>query len=103
MSKHPLYSTWISILSRCENPRAQRYRDYGGRGIRVCEEWHDIQAFISYVEQELGPRPPGMSLDRIRNDGHYAPGNIRWNDDAGQFENTDRRGRDKISGQFTSA
>lgn len=90
------------MIDRCENLRCQRYRDYGGRGIEVCEAWHDVRAFISYIERELGPRPPGMSLDRIRNDGHYEPGNVCWNTDAGQYENTDRRGRDLVTGRFIS-
>lgn len=91
------------MLDRCDNPRSRRYRDYGGRGIAVCADWHDVRAFISYIERELGPRPPGMSLDRIRNNGHYEPGNVRWNGDTGQYENTDRRSRDPISGRFVSA
>lgn len=103
LSKHPLYQTWTGIMDRCENPRAQRYRDYGGRGIEVCTEWHDVRVFIAYIERELGPRPPGMSLDRIRNNGNYEPGNVRWNGDTGQYENTDRRGRDPVTGKFVSA
>lgn len=103
MSRHPLYSTWVNIIDRCENPHAQRYRDYGGRGIAVCREWHDVRVFIAYIERELGPRPSGTSLDRIRNNGNYEPDNIRWNDDTGQYENTDRRGRDSATGRFITA
>lgn len=103
LSRHPLYGTWAGILDRCENPRAQRYYDYGGRGIKVCPEWHDVRVFVAYIEYELGPRPLGMSLDRIRNDGNYEPGNVRWNDDVGQYVNTERRDRDQGTGRFISA
>lgn len=73
--------------SRCHNPKADNYRWYGGRGIKVSDEWRrDAGAFISYVEQTIGPRPGGKTpggaweytLDRIRNDGNYEPGNLRW-------------------------
>lgn len=103
MSKHPLYQMWCGILDRCENPRAQRYGDYGARGIKVCAEWHDVRIFIEWIESRLGPRPDGMSLDRKDNDGHYEPGNVRWSDDTEQFLNTSRRERDLITGRFTSA
>src|SRR6266496_457786 len=51
---------------------------YRTRGITVCEQWHDAAVFISWIEQNLGPRPDGRSLDRIDNDGNYEPGNVRW-------------------------
>jgi hypothetical protein len=77
--KDPLYRLWLRIKARCHNPKSHNYRWYGARGIEVWDGWrHDAGAFIEYVEKELGPRPDGMSLDRIDNDGNYAPGNIRW-------------------------
>jgi hypothetical protein len=103
MSSHPLYQTWYNMMHRCHDSRDARYKDYGARGVQVCPEWHDVRGFVAYVERELGPRPPGMSLDRIDNNDGYRPGNIRWNTDAGQFENTDRRSRDLRNGRFASA
>jgi hypothetical protein len=77
--KDPLYTLWLRIRKRCNNPKAHNYRWYGARGIQVCDEWqHDPVTFISYVEEHLGPRPPGKSLDRVDNDGDYRPGNLRW-------------------------
>jgi len=84
--RHPLYRTWNSVLGRCENPRAFGYHSYGGRGIKVCERWHDIAAFIEDIEREIGPRPAGRhpsgrwiyTLDRRDVNGHYEPGNVRW-------------------------
>lgn len=73
-----MYSRWYNMLSRCENPADKEYHNYGGRGIRVCERWHDLDAYIADIA-ELGPRPsPAHTIDRIRNDGDYEQGNVRW-------------------------
>jgi hypothetical protein len=84
---HPLFHTWHDMMSRCYNPDNANFKHYGGRGITVCTEWHDIANFITWIQQNLGPRPDGMSLDRIDNDGPYAPGNVRWRDQSGQCVN----------------
>lgn len=84
---HYLYQTWWTMLKRCEDPNFGPFGYYGARGISVCEEWHDIRRFIAYVEQVLGPRPDGYSLDRINNDGNYEPGNIRWATASEQIRN----------------
>ena len=76
-SRTALYKAWYAMLYRCRNPRAKAYKYYGGRGIGVWPEW-DFVAFAAYVDTHLGPRPPGMSLDRIDNDRGYEPGNLRW-------------------------
>lgn len=88
--KDPLYRLWLRIRKRCYNPKAHNYRWYGGRGIQVHEPWRtDPEGFISYIERELGPRPsPQHSIDRIDNDGHYEPGNLRWATPVEQARNT---------------
>lgn len=70
------YSIWASMKDRCLNPRYHKWKDYGGRGISVAPEWlHDFAAFYKHI----GPRPStDYSIDRINNDGDYAPGNVRW-------------------------
>lgn len=57
-----------------QNPNATGYENYGGRGIRVCERWHDFASFRS----DMGERPDGTEIDRIDNNKGYEPGNIRW-------------------------
>src|SRR5215469_10968047 len=87
-SKDPLYKLWTRIKRRCHNPDAHNYKWYGARGIAVYEPWRtDAGALIAYIEEHLGPRPEGCSLDRIDNDGDYAPGNIRWATRAVQVSN----------------
>lgn len=70
------YTAWCQAKSRCNCKTNKSYPDYGGRGIRFCEEWsQDFNAFFSHV----GPRPSALySLDRIDNDGDYEPGNVKW-------------------------
>jgi hypothetical protein len=76
MSETSLYKTWLSMRGRCHRPTEQSYKDYGGRGISVCDEWrNDFQAFAAYV----GVKPSQLhSLDRIDNNGNYEPGNVKW-------------------------
>ena len=75
LSKTPLHRIWCNIKSRTTNPKVNCYPRYGGRGIRMCDEWfNSFEAFAKGV----GERPLGMTLDRINNDGHYEPGNVRW-------------------------
>lgn len=81
----PEYQAWCNLIRRCTDPKATRYRDWGGRGITVCAEWrHDFPAFLAHV----GPRPsPRHSIDRIDNTRGYEPGNVRWSDLSHQGRN----------------
>lgn len=77
--RHPLYDTWWGMMQRCYSEKHPYYHRYGGRGITVCPEWHDPAVFIAWIESNLGPRPKGMTLDRINNEaGIYEPGEVRW-------------------------
>lgn len=79
MSRHPLFNTWKRMVDRCTNPQHEAWHRYGGRGIRVCDRWLDVRAFIKDIERDLGPRPVGRTLDRWPDpDGNYEPGKVRW-------------------------
>ena len=83
-NRHPLYARWVNIRQRCNNPNHERYADYGGRGITVCERWDNFEVFAADVGEPPASR---MSLDRIDNDGPYSPENVRWSTAAFQREN----------------
>lgn len=80
------------MIGRCENPAFKGYRYWGGRGISVCEEWHDFKKFAVYILSTLGERPELHTLDRIDNDGNYEPGNVRWASPVEQARNKRRIG-----------
>ena len=83
----PEYRSWQDMIQRCHNPRSQKWCDYGGRGIRVCERWR--QSYRAFLE-DMGHRPsPNHSLDRYPdNNGNYEPGNVRWATRKQQSQNT---------------
>lgn len=72
----PLRVRVTKARDRCENPKNRGFESYGGRGIRFV--FTSTVAAALWVMENLGEPPAGMSLDRIDNDGHYAPGNLRW-------------------------
>lgn len=75
-----IYKCWTSMRSRCTNPKDHNYQDnYGARGITMCKEWlGSFEAFYGYVSRLDHYGETGYSLDRIKNDGDYEPGNVRW-------------------------
>lgn len=73
----PTYRSWVGMVYRCTNPRGNRYKQYGGRGIRVCERWLGPDGFKNFLA-DMGSRPKGLSLDRIDVNGNYEPTNCRW-------------------------
>lgn len=85
-----VYRAWLRIKSNCLNPNDHRFKDYGGRGISVCEEWkYSFSKFFAHVGNppRLGRT---MTLGRIDNNAGYFPGNVRWETQADQTRNTRR-------------
>lgn len=94
-STEPIYQVWRSMVKRCHLPSASGYKNYGGRGIKVCEAWMDFQAFYA----DMGDAPTGLSIDRIDVNGDYEPSNCRWATQKQQSENRRNSRRVDVCGQ----
>lgn len=82
-SKTSTYSVWQNMHTRCYNEAQEAYKNYGARGVTVCERWHSFSNFLA----DMGYHVEGMSLERRDNDGNYAPGNCYWATRAAQNRN----------------
>jgi hypothetical protein len=91
----PTYASWADMLSRCRNPKGKQWKDYGGRGIRVCRRWLKFENFVA----DMGLRPKGRTLDRVDNDRNYTPANCRWATRLEQQNNQRRNVRLSYGGQ----
>ncbi|MDP2159282.1 MAG: hypothetical protein Q8K02_02270 [Flavobacterium sp.] len=74
LAKTPLYKVWGAMKQRCYNPKDKGFINYGGRGITICKRWDN---FVNFYK-DMGSRPKGMMLERIKNDGNYEPNNCKW-------------------------
>jgi hypothetical protein len=98
-----IYRIWTHMMGRCYNPNNHAYNRYGGRGIKVYKDWHDVESFNQSILKTIGNRPTGShSLDRIDNGGDYEPNNVKWSSAKEQANNrrvprTNTSGHENIS------
>lgn len=86
---HQDYHIWIGMKTRCLNKNSRLYKNYGGRGIKICERWLESNGigFINFIA-DMGPRPSlSYSLERVNNNGGYNPGNCKWATNSEQANN----------------
>lgn len=93
-ASHQLYSTWLNMKQRCNNPKNTNYPKYGGRGIKLCDSWNE--SFTAFLA-DMGEKPKGTTLDRIDGNLGYSKENCRWADIKTQNRNVRPR-RDKKAG-----
>lgn len=85
------YASWAHMIERCSNPNVKEWKDYGGRGISVCESWKSFDNFYA----DMHDRPKGLTIERVNVDGNYEPGNCVWDDKFRQAQNKRIRSKNK--------
>lgn len=108
ITKHYLYQTWYKMKQRCFNQKCKSFKRYGATGIGMLPEWKEsAEKFLIWIDENLGERPNGYSLDRIDPFGNYEPANLRWADrktQANNIRNPEERARnisDAKKGKYT--
>lgn len=98
LAETPTYSIWLGIRQRCMNPKSRSWIKYGGRGITLCERWMDYLNFL----KDMGPRPHGMSIERVDNGGNYDPNNCVWATSKTQSYNKRNTRKIPLNGRFVT-
>lgn len=99
--KSRLYVIWAGMKQRCSNPRRRDYKNYGGRGISVCQEWQDYLVFRAWALSS--GYSDGLSIDRIDEDGNYCPNNCRWVNETVQRNNRTDSNKLTVNGDTKTA
>lgn len=107
MSRTRFYNIWLGIIKRCENKNCIAYKDYGGRGIKVCEEWKDFSIFKNdmyekYVKHASEHGEKNTSIERVNNESGYNKSNCVWSTRKEQNNNNRRVKKYHLNGEFLS-
>lgn len=84
LSKSPLYKKWKIIRNRCNNPKHEHYKYYGGKGIKMCDRWND---FNNFYDDMFPTYKKGLTIERINPNGGYQPDNCKWDTVKNQARN----------------
>lgn len=95
-----LHYIWIEMRRRCRSPKHRNFHLYGGRGIKVCEDWEDFEHFFAWAISN--GYKEGLTIDRIDNNRGYEPGNCRWTTQLHQNNNTRRTRKVTYKGKTQS-
>lgn len=92
-TKTPLYQRWVSMRKRCLSPRHRAYKNYGGRGIKICKRWDSFENFREDLEESFSDHVHKFGtretwIERVNNDGNYEPRNVKWATKKEQSRNT---------------
>lgn len=90
------YRTWSAMRRRCYDKNDKGYKNYGGRGISVCDRWNS--SFVNFFS-DMGERPKGLSLERVDNNGNYCPENCKWGTKLEQIRNRRTTRRLEVNGE----
>lgn len=97
MTYHPLFPIWDAMMNRCYNEKSSGYENYGGRGITVCDEWHDVKIFCKWAEENGWKK--GLTIERKNVDKNYEPSNCEWIPSNEQAWNTRKTVYVEINGE----
>lgn len=100
LSKERIYRTWKGMKRRCENEDDERYASYGGRGIKICDEWQDVITFNDWAQNN--GYNENLTIDRIDVNGNYEPSNCRWATWSEQSKNKQNTIRVEYNGKTQS-
>lgn len=105
IEEHPLQTVYRGMINRCTNPNTDNYVYYGGRGIKICDEWLGTNGFFNFVKwaNSQGTYKKGMTIDRIDSDGDYCPENCQWTTMTYQGRNKKRVHQFLVNGELHSA
>lgn len=101
MTNHPAFVTWCNMMNRCYSEKNTFYKDYGGRGIEVCKDWHDVKTFCEWADKSGFQKE--LTIERKNVNGNYEPDNCKWVTQLEQARNKRNTFYCEVDGNLVSA